>query len=69
MVTALIQAFIAWSSESLAPLENTVIILEMLQPFGDAATKDTLCLAFYLSQKKLYKHFTYGYGRKEDIAA
>ena len=41
----------------------------MLQPFGDAATADTLDFAFYLSKKKSYKRFTYGYGRKEDIAS
>jgi Predicted Co/Zn/Cd cation transporters len=69
MVTALFQAFIAWPSGSLALLDNTIIILEMLQPFEDAATADTLGFAFYLSRKKLCKHFTYGYGRKEDIAA
>lgn len=69
MVTALFQAFIAQTSGSLTLLENTIIILEMLQPFGDAATADTLGFAFYLFWKKLYKRFTYGYGRKEDIAA
>lgn len=61
------QILIAWALGSVALLDNTIIILEMLQSFGDAATAGTLGFVFYLSRKKSYKRFTYGYGRKEDI--
>jgi cation diffusion facilitator family transporter len=61
-VTALIQAYVFWLSQSVALLADTI------HNFGDAATAIPLWVAFTLATRKPTKRFTYGLGRAEDLA-
>jgi cation diffusion facilitator family transporter len=61
MATTLFQIFIVRASGSVALLADTI------HNFGDAATAVPLGFAFF-PRKKPNKHFTYGYGRAEDLA-
>lgn len=62
MVTAFIQLFIVFISNSVSLLADT------LHNFGDASTAIPLSIAFFLAKLKPSKRFTYGYGRVEDLA-
>jgi cation diffusion facilitator family transporter len=61
-LTALFQIIVVWVSGSISLLADTI------HNFGDAATAVPLGFAFLLSRRKPNKHFTYGYGRAEDLA-
>ena len=56
-ITALLQVFVVWISDSVALLADTIHNL------GDAATTLPLWVAFLLARR-----FTYGYARAEDLA-
>src|SRR5919106_1047346 len=60
--TALFQVVVVLFSGSAALLADTVHNL------GDAATAIPLWIAFILARRKPSRHFTYGYGRIEDVA-
>lgn len=62
MATALFQSVIVYLTGSMALLADT------LHNFGDALTALPLWLAFLLARRKPTHHFTYGYGRVEDLA-
>jgi len=61
-ITAIIQAFIVSLSGSVALLADTI------HNVADAATSIPLWIAFSLARRKVSRHFTYGYGKVEDIA-
>ncbi len=60
-VTALIQIAIALASGSAGLLADTI------HNFGDATTSIPLWIAFTLARRGGNRHFTYGYGRAEDV--
>jgi cation diffusion facilitator family transporter len=60
--TAVLQAFVAYLSGSVALLADTI------HNIGDAATAVPLWFAFALARKRPSRRFTYGYGRVEDLA-
>jgi cation diffusion facilitator family transporter len=60
--TALVQLMIALASGSVAVLADTI------HNFADASTAIPLWLAFWVSRKPANEHYTYGYGRAEDLA-
>jgi cation diffusion facilitator family transporter len=60
--TALFQMAIVLLSGSTALLADTI------HNFGDAATSVPLWISFALQRRVRSRHFTYGYGRTEDIA-
>jgi len=60
--TALAQAVVVLISGSVALLSDTI------HNFGDAATAIPLGVAFALSRLGTSRHFTFGYGRVEDLA-
>lgn len=62
IITALIQLFVVLISGSVSLLADTI------HNFGDAATALPLWVAFLLARRPSSKHFTYGYGRGEDLA-
>ncbi len=62
LATAGLQLFVVVLSGSVALLADTI------HNFGDAGTAIPLWLAFRLGQRRATKHFTYGYGRVEDLA-
>ncbi len=62
MITALFQILVFSISGS------TAFITDTTHNFGNAATAIPLGFAFILSRKKPNKHFTYSYGRAEDLA-
>ncbi len=62
LATAALQLFVVSISGSVALLADTIHNL------GDAGTAIPLWLAFRLAQRPPTKHFTYGYGRVEDLA-
>ena len=59
--TALIQVVIALASGSAGLLADTI------HNFGDATTSIPLWVAFALTRRGGNRHFTYGYGRAEDM--
>ncbi len=61
-VTALLQIAVVYLSHSVGLLADTI------HNFGDAATAIPLWVAFMLARWRASKHFTYGYGRVEDLA-
>jgi len=61
-VTALLQLAVVLVSGSVALLADTI------HNFGDAATAIPLAIAFWFARKKPGRHFTFGYGRVEDLA-
>ena len=62
MVTALLQLVVVLMSGSVALLSDTI------HNFGDAATAIPLGIAFALTRLGVSRHFTFGYGRVEDLA-
>lgn len=60
--TALLQLVVVVLSGSVALLADTIHNL------GDASTAIPLWLAFSLSRRAANRHYTYGYGRAEDLA-
>lgn len=62
LVTAIFQVFIVSISGSVALLADTI------HNFSDALTAIPLGLAFWLSRRARNRHYTYGYGRAEDLA-
>lgn len=62
MITAILQVFIVWYTQSVALLADTV------HNFTDAFTSIPLWLAFIIGRRKNNSRFTYGYGRAEDLA-
>jgi cation diffusion facilitator family transporter len=61
-ITALLQVFVVWISDSVALLADTIHNL------GDAATTLPLWVAFLLARRPPSQRFTYGYARAEDLA-
>lgn len=61
-VTAVFQVIIVAISCSAGLLADTI------HNFADAFTSLPLWVAFYLSRRPANRHFTYGYGRSEDVA-
>jgi len=62
ILTAVLQVGIVYISGSVALFADTI------HNIGDAATAVPLWFAFQLARRKPSKHFTYGYGRVEDLA-
>lgn len=62
LITAAFQFVIAIASGSIALLADT------LHNFADAFTSIPLWIAFVLARRGVTKHFTYGYGKAEDVA-
>lgn len=62
LVTATFQVVIVAISGSVALMADTI------HNFSDAMTAIPLGLAFWLSRRARNRHYTYGYGRAEDIA-
>ncbi len=62
LVTSLIQVAIVFLSGSVALLADTI------HNFGDATTSIPLWIAFALTRRGVSRHFTYGYGKTEDVA-
>ena len=62
MITAVLQTFVVWLSNSVALLADTI------HNFGDASTAIPLWIAFALARRPANKRFPYGYGRVEDLA-
>jgi len=62
LVTALVQAAVAFASGSVALLADTV------HNFADAFTAIPLGFAFWLGRRPATRRFPYGYGRAEDLA-
>jgi cation diffusion facilitator family transporter len=60
--TAALQLFVAMLSGSIA------LLADMIHNFGDAATAVPLGIAFMFARKRPSAHFTFGYGRVEDLA-
>ncbi len=60
--TAALQVVIVFISGSVALLADTV------HNFGDAITSVPLWIAFALTGRAASRHYTYGYGRAEDLA-
>src|SRR5262245_58237247 len=60
--TAVLQLVVVWISGSVALLADTI------HNFADAATAIPLAIAFWLGRKRPSAHFTFGYGRVEDLA-
>lgn len=61
-LTAVLQLAIVVVSGSIALLADTI------HNFGDAVTAIPLWVAFALSRRAPTRHYTYGYGRAEDLA-
>jgi cation diffusion facilitator family transporter len=61
-LTAVFQAVIAVSSGSVGLLADTI------HNFADALTSVPLWIAFVLGKRPANRHYTYGYGRAEDVA-
>lgn len=61
-VTAVLQLGVVVISGSVALLADTI------HNFGDAITAIPLWVAFALSRRAASRHYTYGYGRAEDLA-
>lgn len=61
-LTALFQVIVVWFSGSTALLADTI------HNVGDAATTIPLWIAFSLMRRGQTRHFTYGFGRSEDVA-
>jgi len=61
-VTAVLQLLVVAISGSVALLADTI------HNFGDAATAVPLWIAFILAGRAATRHYTYGYGRAEDLA-
>ncbi len=62
VLTAALQLVVVAASGSVALLADTV------HNFGDAVTAIPLWLAFALGRRAASRHYTYGYGRAEDLA-
>lgn len=62
LITAVFQIVIVWISGSVALLADTI------HNFSDAFTAVPLWLAFALARRAGNRHYTYGYGRAEDLA-
>lgn len=62
LLTAVLQMGVVWLSGSVALLADTIHNL------GDAATAIPLYIAFWFARRRPNAHFTYGYGRVEDLA-
>jgi cation diffusion facilitator family transporter len=62
LATALIQVVIVFVSGSVGLLADTI------HNFADAATAIPLGIAFWLTRRGAPRHFTYGFGRTEDVA-
>lgn len=61
-ITAALQLGVVFASGSVALLADTI------HNVGDAATAIPLWIAFLFARRKPSTHFTYGYGRVEDLA-
>lgn len=61
-ITALLQVLVVLYSGSVALLADTI------HNFADAATSIPLWIAFALARRGANRHFTYGYGKAEDVA-
>jgi cation diffusion facilitator family transporter len=62
LITALLQVVIVYFTHSVALLADTI------HNFGDATTSIPLWFAFALARRGVSRHFTYGYGKVEDVA-
>lgn len=62
LLTAALQMAVVWFSGSVALLADTI------HNVGDAATAIPLYIAFWFARRRPDAHFTYGYGRVEDLA-
>jgi len=62
LATAILQLVVALSSGSVA------LLADMFHNFADAATAIPLGIAFMFARRKPSPHFTFGYGRVEDLA-
>ena len=60
--TALLQLIVVFVSGSVALLADTI------HNFADAGTSIPLWIAFTFARKRASRHFTYGYGKLEDVA-
>jgi cation diffusion facilitator family transporter len=60
--TAAVQLAVALASGSVGVLADTI------HNFGDASTAIPLWLAFWVGRRPPNRHYTYGYGRAEDLA-
>jgi cation diffusion facilitator family transporter len=60
--TAILQLFVALLSGSVA------LLADMFHNFADAATAIPLGIAFMFARRRPSPHFTFGYGRVEDLA-
>jgi cation diffusion facilitator family transporter len=61
-ITAALQFLVVMMSGSVA------LLADMIHNFADAATAIPLGIAFLLARKRPSPHFTFGYGRAEDLA-